>query len=378
MSINQLISRGGTGIKSPVQRYLETKEQMGREEQNRLVMASNRQSMDIQRQKMRMAQEKQAMAKRDDERKFMAGTLRTILDQPEAERPALYENAKELWQKQGISPDKFAPDYDDPKAQQFTTTILGERKERFKTEMRDGVPVQVSSTSGLEKTSPRAAKKQSGLWSKIDPSKYTPASLNKFSKTMTYSDLEAKPKSLRDGLTVGESAVDRAFAKEYVGWSTGGFADVEKNLSQLKDAHRRLLSGKENLTGSVLGRTPDIVRQQTNPESIDVRDQVEEVVQRNLRLILGAQFTQKEGERLIARAYNEKLDEAVNAKRVGRLITAIETAAKAKQSTVDYYNENGTLKGYKGEQLSISDIDKMLDDGDSGEDNGWSIKKVNK
>jgi len=132
MSINQLIARGGTGIKSPVQRYLETKEQMGREDQNRLVMASNRQGMDIQRQQMQIAQEKQAMARRDDERKFMAGTLRTILDQPEAERPALYENAKELWQKQGISPDKFAPDYDDPKAQQFTTTVLGERKGQFK------------------------------------------------------------------------------------------------------------------------------------------------------------------------------------------------------------------------------------------------------
>ena len=84
---------------------------------------------------------------------------------------------------------------------------------------------------------------------------------------------------------------------------------------------------------------------------------VEEVVQRNLRIVLGAQFTQKEGERLIARAFNPRLEEPENAKRVRRLITQIRTAAQQKQAASDYFEANGTLVGFKGKRPSLSDFD---------------------
>lgn len=155
--------------------------------------------------------------------------------------------------------------------------------------------------------------------------------------------------------TKGQSAIDSQFANEYVEFkAAGGFADVRKSLEQLREAKEKLEKG--GLTGPVEGRVPDFLRGFINPDSLAVRDTVEEVVQRNLRLVLGAQFTKEEGERLIARAYNEKLSEEENVKRLDRLIKQIETAAKAKAEAVNYFEKHGTLEGFTGKLWSMTDF----------------------
>jgi hypothetical protein len=103
---------------------------------------------------------------------------------------------------------------------------------------------------------------------------------------------------------------------------------------------------------------PNFVGDRVNPEAAEVREAVEEVVQRNLRLVLGAQFTEKEGERLISRAYNPKLDEAENKKRVERLIKSIQDAAQEKLNMKSYFEKNGTLKGYNSNLPSITSIEQ--------------------
>ena len=378
--LNKLIAMGGAQNVSPVQRYMQTRAQIGQERQNRLAMESTRQNMDMRRQQMAMQQRKiqgeQDLAYAEEAWNLLkpVDKLKTPAEKESAYKKRTSELSK-LRRKYRKPPDDGTTGWNQ---EGFDALNAKFAPETFETVMEGGVPVQRSTVTGKEIVSPRQreAKKSSGLWSKIDPSKYTPESIQQFAETARYSDLKAKSKSLREGLTIGETAIDKAFAKDYVAWATGGFADVEKNLTQLQDAHDRLLSGKENLTGPILGRTPDVLKQASHPEAIDVRDQVEEVVQRNLRLILGAQFTEREGERLIARAYNENLDEAVNAKRVGRLLKAIKVAAKAKQDTVDYYDKNGTLKGYTGEQFTMSDFNKAINKPEDEEEVGWSIKKV--
>lgn len=158
-------------------------------------------------------------------------------------------------------------------------------------------------------------------------------------------------------LTEGQKAVDNEFAKDYVAYTAaGGFADVRKQLSQLRGVTSTLKSGK-NITGPVVGRVPDLIGAWTNPEAISTREAVGEVVQRSLRQVLGAQFTEKEGERLIARAYNPALPEVENRKRVARLRIQLTQAAKAKDSAVRYFEKHGTLKGWKGKLPSLSDFD---------------------
>lgn len=156
--------------------------------------------------------------------------------------------------------------------------------------------------------------------------------------------------------TPGQNAVDSAFAKDYAEFvAAGGYADVEKQLGQLRGAAKSLETDS-SLTGPFVGLVPDAIRNITNPESVAVRDQVMEVVQRNLRMILGPQFTEREGMLLMRRAYNEQQSPAENKKRVERLIKQIQSAAQAKANAGAYFEQHGTLQGWKGKLPSLSDF----------------------
>lgn len=161
------------------------------------------------------------------------------------------------------------------------------------------------------------------------------------------------------GGTGGQQAVDTKFADEYLEWTQGGASDVTRNLAQLQGVEQRLING-EQLTGGMSGITPGPIRAYTNPAAQDALEQVEEVVQRNLRIILGAQFTEKEGERLIARAYNPRLKPEQNAPRLRMLITMMEQAAQVKNDAARYYEQNGTLRGWQGTLPTVADFEQAL------------------
>lgn len=160
---------------------------------------------------------------------------------------------------------------------------------------------------------------------------------------------DARKDALKQKGTPGQQALDRNFAKDYNEFvATGGAADVKKGLTQLREVSDALGTKGNDYTGPIRGMLPDKVRAFTNPEAIDAKNNVEEVVQRNLRLVLGAQFTEKEGQALIKRAYNDQLSPEQNKKRLGRLISQIEQAAEAKARAAEYFEQNGTLQGFKG------------------------------
>jgi len=161
-------------------------------------------------------------------------------------------------------------------------------------------------------------------------------------------------------LMPGQKKADEKFADDYVSWKTGGGQDMVAQISQLKPVIKDLEEGKP-ITGVGIAVQPDLMLALTNPSALQSREQVEEVVQRNLRAVLGAQFTEKEGERLIARAFNPKLPPEENAKRLRRLFLQMETAANQKQEMVDYFDEFGTLRGFRGKMPSISDFVKAME-----------------
>lgn len=147
-------------------------------------------------------------------------------------------------------------------------------------------------------------------------------------------------------LTKGQEAVDREYGKSYAKEVMGGGANSAKNLSQLKSVSEKL--GNTNMaTGPIIGNLP--FRDTLMPGSKAIQEEVEEVVQGSLREALGAAYTEKEGRDLLARTYNPRLDEAENKKRVDRLIKRIEVANKMKQEANSYFQQNGTLSGYKGQ-----------------------------
>ena len=167
-------------------------------------------------------------------------------------------------------------------------------------------------------------------------------------------------------LTPAQKEVDTGFAQDYQEYvASGGYADIQKGINQLRGTAEQLKEGKNNLSGPIMSAQPEWLFKRTFPEAAAARDAVAEVVQRNLRLILGGQFAQKEGEMLSARAYDVALPEEENLKRVNRLIKSIEEAAKAKEESIKYYEENGTLQGFTGKQYTISDFMNAVEGGET-------------
>jgi len=165
--------------------------------------------------------------------------------------------------------------------------------------------------------------------------------------------------------TKGQSSADEAFGKDYVEFkANGGYAGVVKNLQTVDEAAGLLDQG--GITGPVRGRVPDLLKSFTNPNGIKVKQAVQEGVQANLRTVLGAQFTQKEGEGIMARAYDETLSDAENAHRVHRLAASIREAALAKKEAADYFEKNGTLTGFKGKLWNLADIEHAMQGSSKG------------
>jgi hypothetical protein len=173
---------------------------------------------------------------------------------------------------------------------------------------------------------------------------------------------------VKKSLTPLQAKVEEKSAQDLVDFTVGGgFSDVQKGLTQLENAKQVLQQQPEGkITGKVVGVQDDTgLLKYTNPVAQDTKEQVQEIAQRNLRLILGPQFTAKEGEALINRVYNPALPQSVNVKRLELLQEQMSSAAKTKQEAVEYYNTNGTLKGFTGKIYNntsdfISDYNNKL------------------
>ena len=127
----------------------------------------------------------------------------------------------------------------------------------------------------------------------------------------------------------------------------------KKDEADLKDAMRVLGSGQG--TGKWIGVKDALgILSFTDPQAKATYDRVTGIVQRTLRETLGAQFTEKEAALLIGRAYDTALSPQENAKRVSSLLAQITNINDARQSKVDYYRTNGTLKGYQSPAINTS------------------------
>jgi hypothetical protein len=157
-------------------------------------------------------------------------------------------------------------------------------------------------------------------------------------------------------LTPAQKKVDENFADTYAAFVTGGASDTAKQVTQLSGALKKLEQNKE-LTGPLIGLMPDALQSFAAPEALAVKQTIQEVVQRNLRAVLGPQFTAKEGEALIARAFDPIVGQPENVKRVRRLLEQIERANSDTEAAVRFYEANGSLQGFKYKTPALSDFE---------------------
>tara|TARA_B110000902_G_C14091760_1_gene507189 strand:+ start:1 stop:900 length:900 start_codon:yes stop_codon:yes gene_type:complete len=189
-------------------------------------------------------------------------------------------------------------------------------------------------------------------------------------------DVKATPKTGQtiniggETQTAGRKKVDEAYATDFLQWTQGGGADMVGQLAQIGTVLGQLEAG-EPLTGptiGMLGTYAPMALSIINPKAANAKEQVEEVVQRNLRIVLGAQFTAKEGANLISRAYNPALPPKQNASRLRKLFMQMEASAKQRDAMSSYFGKNGTLIGYEGKQPSINDFYGAI--GDTSSESG--------
>ena len=143
-------------------------------------------------------------------------------------------------------------------------------------------------------------------------------------------------------------AYNKAAIPEIIKWQTKS-SSTRANIVKLNDALNTIDDPSSMVSGPVVGQMNDFVLSFLNPEAVDTRESIESVVQLNLKAVLGGNFTEKEGEALIKRAYNPKLPQDLNSKRVRILIEQMTLAAEMQDARSNWIRDdanNGSLRGF--------------------------------
>ena len=144
----------------------------------------------------------------------------------------------------------------------------------------------------------------------------------------------------------GEAAVDRKFGQDYADYVSGGAATTQQAIDELTTASEKLKTTQAS--GPVVGALPNWVRKRTNGPGVAIQQDIERNIQASLRQVLGAQYTQVEGENLLQRTFDPAQPETVNKERLDSLIDRLSRAKTEKDRAAEYFKTNGTLKGFTG------------------------------
>lgn len=159
---------------------------------------------------------------------------------------------------------------------------------------------------------------------------------------------EDKANNPRPGKDVAGETLDKTFAKDYEQYVAMGGKDLlMQKLATLKNARDNL--AKINPPPRAAGALGEAGIDLFAPEYAEIMSSVLGAIQETLRQTLGSQFTEKEGERILARSFNPRQTKEANLRNIDREIQNLVGRAKAKQASVDYYEKNGTLRGFKSD-----------------------------
>jgi len=155
-------------------------------------------------------------------------------------------------------------------------------------------------------------------------------------------------------LLPGQVQRDKDFAKEWQEFSdSGGFAQVKEQLKTMEEIHKTLLSGKGS---GIAGALPKAVRDIVDRENAAIQERLEQIIQRDLRKTLGAQFTEKEGVEFMKRGFNPVQDPKENAKRLKAFMNIVEARAKSILERGKFFEKEGTLSGLE----TTGSVDKKM------------------
>jgi hypothetical protein len=175
-----------------------------------------------------------------------------------------------------------------------------------------------------------------------------------------YAQAEAKRKGRAPGgidLSKAQQKVDEEFGKIIADYVLKGAPQVKSNLKNLDEKIRILEAGELNVSGPVIGTLGDAAMGAFAPDAASFISDIRDIVFQSLREKLGAQFTEREGNRLVNAAFNQYLDEGRNIARLQRLYDTIDKAARSKEAAYQYYKDNDTISGY---EIVVDDFESIM------------------
>ena len=158
----------------------------------------------------------------------------------------------------------------------------------------------------------------------------------------------------------GQNKQDADYVKDLNDWRGGGKPSFEKNLTRLEEAKAKLekyKGGGYGISGPVSGRMPEALRSE---ESRTLEQDVKAAAQASMKAALGASFTENEGKRIMAAAYDPSLSPEQNIKKIDAAIKELKDTGGSNESRASYFEEHGTLSGWKpgGGMASQNEIQK--------------------
>jgi len=159
----------------------------------------------------------------------------------------------------------------------------------------------------------------------------------------------------REGAPKDMTASQKEFAKKAgegaYDWDQCGRANAKENIDKFDGVIRDLKTGQLD-TRTLVEFAPlvgDWARAAINPTGQQGLDTIRGVIFQGLRDTLGAQFTEREGERLVSASYNPKLDEASYIARLEPALELMRATFDAKEALTQHIINGGSVTDYKGQ-----------------------------
>jgi len=132
--------------------------------------------------------------------------------------------------------------------------------------------------------------------------------------------------------------------------------DVKLDIEDLK-LQRNRLKEDSTLTGGIRGAISILGDYQSlvDPKAADVKERIQSVVQKSIRSLMGAQFTEREGQGILKRAFNPLLKTEQNIERINLLITKLQAGYDQKVAII-----NAIEKGDKS-VLDLQNLQSKLE-----------------
>lgn len=139
------------------------------------------------------------------------------------------------------------------------------------------------------------------------------------------------------------------FAESAAEYSTKDRPILSDNLNKVKSAVSTIndaMKKGESLFGILPGNLPEAAGKVAYPKTYAVLADMRSAVQDTLRPTLGAQFTEKEGQRIMDLAIDPRLGEEENLRRAKRLQQLIDTKIKFSDAFYEHLRSGGNAKDF--------------------------------